>query len=297
MADSGEKYVGREIVVPASYFDDIADVIVEKDFILNTKIIGYIHDKRLQDRRWVFRDHEGEDNHVGFDLLKEYINQDLSDNEDLGVEEHKGITNNYTLSDFMRIADVGGCSFVILRGLKSGGDILSESGDFDGSDEGEDSDQSSKYNGIALLQNGGRASGAGVLPRGGRGGRGNVAPKPNKIVLRRISWGFMKTKPAVEHPFGIDPEDTGYQKRNADVNKAPVDYFLSFITNDIVNIAIQETNRYATKNDRANWKPVTKAELYTFIGLQVFMGVVNVPELDMYAPEQGRESLGATAEW
>lgn len=73
----------------------------------------------------------------------------------------------------------------------------------------------------------------------------------------------------------------------------PIDYFSLFLTNDIIQIMVDETNLYATQTiEKQNditpfsrlhrWTPTDLNEMRQFIGLVGYMGIVKVPELNNY---------------
>ncbi|CAL7937390.1 unnamed protein product [Xylocopa violacea] len=72
----------------------------------------------------------------------------------------------------------------------------------------------------------------------------------------------------------------------------PVALYKLFFTDEILEIIVEETNRYALQcivnaaNGRRRhqkaWNPVTKSELNIFIGIMIIMGVVQVPEIRLY---------------
>ncbi|XP_049632818.1 piggyBac transposable element-derived protein 4-like [Suncus etruscus] len=78
---------------------------------------------------------------------------------------------------------------------------------------------------------------------------------------------------------------------NIDKND-PFSLYKLFLTNDILQMIIEETNKYAvqcennsTSNSRRqqqSWKPVTMGEMNTFIGILLIMGVIQVPEIRLY---------------
>ena len=90
----GERYVGRSIRVPASYFEDIDDVEVDSDFEYATEIVAYQHSRIRNNRRWVFIDHEGQENLIGFQMLTQYLIKDPIDKRESGAEERKGMKGN-----------------------------------------------------------------------------------------------------------------------------------------------------------------------------------------------------------
>ncbi|KAF2350764.1 PiggyBac transposable element-derived protein [Trinorchestia longiramus] len=81
----------------------------------------------------------------------------------------------------------------------------------------------------------------------------------------------------------IDPEN-GKPK--------PIDLFNLFISDDVVNHIVCETNRYASRcianatitrtSVLKYWKDTTPAELRKFIGLLIYMGLVPKPQISLY---------------
>jgi hypothetical protein len=81
----------------------------------------------------------------------------------------------------------------------------------------------------------------------------------------------------------IDPEN-GKAK--------PIDLFNLFISDDVINHIVFETNRYASQcianttitrtSALKNWKDTTSAELRKFIGLLIYMGLVPKPQILLY---------------
>ncbi|XP_017759467.1 PREDICTED: uncharacterized protein LOC108550274 [Eufriesea mexicana] len=72
----------------------------------------------------------------------------------------------------------------------------------------------------------------------------------------------------------------------------PVSSYKLFVTDYILAMIVEETNKYAvecTNNSASSsrrhqqaWKPVTKEEVNTFIGILLIMGVVRLPEIRLY---------------
>ena len=78
-------------------------------------------------------------------------------------------------------------------------------------------------------------------------------------------------------------------------NVFPIDIFLQFLSDDILEMIVQETNRFAqqiiesaplTRKSRLNsWIPMTKSEFKIFLGLVIYMGLVPLPEISLYWSE------------
>ena len=68
-------------------------------------------------------------------------------------------------------------------------------------------------------------------------------------------------------------------------NPNELDVFLSFIGDDLWDKMIMESNRYARQQlgDRfANFRVITRAELKAFIGINIIMGIVRLPNYALY---------------
>jgi hypothetical protein len=89
---------------------------------------------------------------------------------------------------------------------------------------------------------------------------------------------------------------TARTKRNVDLPENPreFDYFGLYFTDDIINLIVRETNRYATQYIEENadtirphsnvraWKRTNSNEIITFTGLLLLMGIVYKPRLPLY---------------
>ena len=65
-----------------------------------------------------------------------------------------------------------------------------------------------------------------------------------------------------------------------------IDFFALMFPNEIFEILARETNRYAqrkiaTKPD-SRWRETTPDEIKVFLGLRIYMSIVNLPEMKMY---------------
>ena len=61
----------------------------------------------------------------------------------------------------------------------------------------------------------------------------------------------------------------------------PIDFFCQFFNEEVIDLIIHETNRYAMQKD-SNWVPITESEIQMFIGLCLQMGIVRLPSLRDY---------------
>ncbi|XP_025205105.1 piggyBac transposable element-derived protein 4-like [Melanaphis sacchari] len=76
------------------------------------------------------------------------------------------------------------------------------------------------------------------------------------------------------------------------VNNEPYDYFKLFLTDDILNCMVLETNRNAEQYLKSirlsrssrfhSWEPITLEDMTKFIGLLLWMGVVKYPTISDY---------------
>ena len=72
----------------------------------------------------------------------------------------------------------------------------------------------------------------------------------------------------------------------------PLDYFRLYFTDELIDLLVSETNRYADQYmDRNNvpphspvhmWTPTDRNEMCAFLGLSILMGIVYKPRLSMY---------------
>lgn len=72
----------------------------------------------------------------------------------------------------------------------------------------------------------------------------------------------------------------------------PIDVYGLFVSDDIIDMIVQETNRYAqqeidaatvTRRSRlVSWKPTNRQEIKIFFGIVIFMGLVVKPEIQLY---------------
>ncbi|KAG5861066.1 hypothetical protein JTB14_011240 [Gonioctena quinquepunctata] len=71
----------------------------------------------------------------------------------------------------------------------------------------------------------------------------------------------------------------------------PLDFFKLFVTDDLVDLMVEETNRYADDLKSCNriekariklWQPVAKNEIYKFFAVVLVMGIVDLPKINLY---------------
>lgn len=72
----------------------------------------------------------------------------------------------------------------------------------------------------------------------------------------------------------------------------PIDYYRHFITDEIIDLMVRETNRYAEQYLQAHqisrrtkyrqWIPTTREEIFKFFGIIIEMGLVQMPQRNHY---------------
>lgn len=74
-------------------------------------------------------------------------------------------------------------------------------------------------------------------------------------------------------------------------DKQPVDFFLLFVDEDLLNLMVQETNKYASQKAGKtnlpharilNWKYTNIQEMKVFLGMQIWIRLVQMPKLICY---------------
>lgn len=65
-------------------------------------------------------------------------------------------------------------------------------------------------------------------------------------------------------------------------NSTPLEFFQQFFNDEVMDMIVTETNRYALQTKTKNWEPVSKMEMYSFFGMLVLMGVHQLPVVDLY---------------
>ena len=72
-------------------------------------------------------------------------------------------------------------------------------------------------------------------------------------------------------------------KHSLPVGSSEKDFFELFVTNDFYNKVVEETNKYAALSQRKagrvdnNWE-----EIHAYIGILIYMGLVDLPEIEDY---------------
>lgn len=61
-----------------------------------------------------------------------------------------------------------------------------------------------------------------------------------------------------------------------------IDFFTAFFDEEVMNVIVTETNRYAEQKKSKSWYPVTTNEMFAFIGMIIYMGLVPLPVKELY---------------
>lgn len=124
--------------------------------------------------------------------------------------------------------------------------------------------------------------------------RWSSAEGSRKRVCKSNNKEDMSTWTDVQHAEDLDnlPEFTETEGLQIDVEGFnPVDYFASIFDDEILDLIVKETNRYANEMISGglkpqarlhSWEPVTRGELQIFFALQIMMGIKKLPEISDY---------------
>lgn len=63
---------------------------------------------------------------------------------------------------------------------------------------------------------------------------------------------------------------------------SPLDYFTKYIPESLYDDMVVYTNTYAEQQKTKKWRPTDKPEIKQFIGLQIMMGNLKLPRIEMY---------------
>jgi hypothetical protein len=93
-----------------------------------------------------------------------------------------------------------------------------------------------------------------------------------------LRYKFEKRRPFVPRPV---PPFTPVPERPAPDERIPVKYVNMFLTDDMIENLVEESNKYAT--EKTGLCPnFTKAEMTTYFGIYYLMGIVRLPKIDDY---------------
>lgn len=81
------------------------------------------------------------------------------------------------------------------------------------------------------------------------------------------------------------------------IDATPYDFFSLFVDDEIINLIVTETNRYAEQQQQKpnikqksrikNWTPTDPDEIRNFLGIILWMGLVQMPSLSSYWKKEG----------
>ena len=83
-------------------------------------------------------------------------------------------------------------------------------------------------------------------------------------------------------------ENLSGPKHSLPVGSSEKDFFELFVTNDFYNKVAEETNKYAALSQRKagtvdnNWEDTNEEEIQAYIGILIYMGLVDLPETEDY---------------
>ena len=134
----------------------------------------------------------------------------------------------------------------------------------------------------------GRGPAAGAVGRGRGRGRHHRPPPPP-------AWNWSKINP----PNNFQPRDiplSAQERVKVRMGEAPsvTDFFHLYVSNGIIDILVEETNRFAAQYRELHrddiergvltfdWYPVDVNEMKTFIALVMLMGIHYLPETNLY---------------
>jgi hypothetical protein len=105
------------------------------------------------------------------------------------------------------------------------------------------------------------------------------------------SWNEIKSESDAEFvgEYGLDEDVTSLTEDNT---IDPIDCYRHFITDEIIDLMVRETNRYVeqyfqtheitSRSKFRQWKATTDQEMLKFLGIIIQMGLVQMPKLSHY---------------
>ena len=118
-----------------------------------------------------------------------------------------------------------------------------------------------------------------------------VSTDDDEARVDEIIWRQVDKTSLKHFPFTVN--DTGIKVNLYEefINSSVYDCYKLFVTDDIIQFMVHETNRYAEqvlkkgikpRSRLKNWTPVTMEELEKFLGILLWMGLVQQPKLRNY---------------
>lgn len=107
---------------------------------------------------------------------------------------------------------------------------------------------------------------------------GQVDPKWKWTAKPDVKWGNGKVK---KPNFGYEPLYNDFVEEPC----SPVDYFMRYIPDSLFDEMVTYTNLYAEQQHTKKWRPTDKMELKQFFGIQIMMGNLKLPRIEMFYGE------------
>ncbi|XP_017478567.1 PREDICTED: piggyBac transposable element-derived protein 4-like [Rhagoletis zephyria] len=118
----------------------------------------------------------------------------------------------------------------------------------------------------------------------------NIANRP--IINERGSYEWYPADGKALKTFSFTEESSGFQSRLYGLyNKEAVDFFRLFVNNDILDLIVLETNRYASQCVQKDslphsriqkWTPTDRDEIEKLLGIIIWMGLCPFPSMQSY---------------
>ena len=106
-----------------------------------------------------------------------------------------------------------------------------------------------------------------------------LAPTPKRRKLANDEALILSLSSGKYPEFlGVEGPD---EYRDPDENDF-LDYLRLFWPDSLVDVIVEETNRYAVRKGRSKWVPVCREDIWAFLGIITFMGIARLPRLCNY---------------
>lgn len=108
----------------------------------------------------------------------------------------------------------------------------------------------------------------------------DLSDEETQVVSEQDDW-------TTRGPFHFDSIDHSVdipvaQTQNLSPLDPPITYFQRFFNEEVMNLLVVETNRYASENNITFWSQTDAKELNAFLGIIIMMGLHNLPSIDKY---------------
>lgn len=110
----------------------------------------------------------------------------------------------------------------------------------------------------------------------------NITKKFNTVVSDS-EWSDKATFPQKSVVDKLDFDNQLVSPTNLfSITDPPVAYFNRFFNDQVYDLIVNETNKYARQKNIVNWTDITKDETKAFVGLLFLMGLHQLPEIYLY---------------